>query len=103
MSGAEFQTDALRPSSLPTATLGRRRHHTGGADTSAAGPGAVEDLDKVSEDWNVRIDREVKSVSSGLKDLIELADVSVCLFLLPSVPSAHNYDAFPVLLSRSES
>lgn len=81
---ADFQTDALRPSSLPTATLGRRRHID---QANAERKDTAEDLDRVSEEWNVRIDREVKSVSSGLKELIELADVSYLLWLASTAPA----------------
>lgn len=67
-----FQTDALRPSSLPTASLGRRRP----LDLSAGTSGVSEDLDKVAEEWNVRIDKEMKAMTSGLAELVDLADVS---------------------------
>lgn len=84
---SEFQTDALRPSSLPTASLGRRRHFD---DTNAQNEEG-EKFGKVAEDWNVRIDKEVKAVSTGLKELIELADVSLspAPSLLPSSLCGH--------------
>lgn len=77
----EFHTDALRPSSLPTASLGRRH-------TSATAVGAAKDsdaeLDKVAEDWNLRIDKEMKALTGGLGELVELADVR-----LSSILSVH--------------
>jgi hypothetical protein len=68
-----FQTDALRPSSLPTASLGRRRPLDGNGNTQTA---VSEDLDKVAEEWNVRIDKEMKSMTTSLAELVDLADVS---------------------------
>jgi len=77
---SDFHTDSLRPSSLPTASLGRRTQNTTNAkeDTDA-------ELDKVAEDWNLRIDKEMKALTGGLGELVELADVrllsSSCLSL----------------------
>lgn len=75
---SQFQTDALRPSSLPTATLGRRRDTQLDQDSTANGDQNDKNgkFGAVAEEWNVRIDKEVKAVSTGLKELIELADVS---------------------------
>jgi hypothetical protein len=72
----EFQTDALRPASLPTASLGRRIPSSSGhgaqkGETTASS----EDLDRVAEEWNVRIDKEMKAMSGGLGELVDLADV----------------------------
>ena len=77
---SEFHTDSLRPSSLPTASLGRRAH-----DTTNAKEDTDAELDKVAEDWNLRIDKEMKALTGGLGELVELADVrllsSSCLSL----------------------
>jgi hypothetical protein len=72
----EFHTDALRPSSLPTASLGRRpTSNTIKEDTDA-------ELDKVAEDWNLRIDKEMKNLTGGLGELVGLADVCFSLLIL---------------------
>ncbi|WVR05719.1 hypothetical protein IAU60_002743 [Kwoniella sp. DSM 27419] len=81
-----FRTDSLRPSSLPSATLGRRRHQPSnttrdpaGAETSLDGLSAEDRaqriLDAEHERWNERIDKELKGMIGGLKELVELADV----------------------------
>jgi len=67
---SKFSTDAIRPSALPTASLGRR-----GGDTALSGNSEKEALAKEYQAWNVRIDTEVKSLSSGLKELVQLANV----------------------------
>lgn len=76
-----FKTDSLRPSSLPSATLGRRRPQL---PTTAAledgenltpGERAQRVLEKEHERWNERIDRDVKACVEGLKELVQLADV----------------------------
>jgi hypothetical protein len=74
---AEFHTDALRPSSLPTASLGRRQFSN--ANTKDA---STEDanLDKYAEDWNLRIDKEMKNMTVGLGELVDLADVRSCFY-----------------------
>ena len=78
-----FQTDALNPSSLPTASLGRPRPLSRfnppstdpNLDNLAIGQRQQAVLDRVHEEWNGRIDREVKAVAGSLKDLVNLADV----------------------------
>jgi hypothetical protein len=78
----EFHTDALRPSSLPTASLGRRpTSNTIKEDTDA-------ELDKVAEGWNLRIDKEMKNLTGGLGELVGLADVCLSLLLLFLLSSA---------------
>ena len=67
---SKFSTDAIRPSALPSASLGRR-----GGDTALSGNSEKEALEKEYQAWNVRIDTEVKSLSSGLKELVQLANV----------------------------
>lgn len=86
---SEFHTDALRPSSLPTASLGRRNPTTG-TDTGG-GKDSDAELDKVAEDWNVRIDKEMKNLTGGLGELVELADVRF-IFLSPLLsPSSSSF------------
>jgi hypothetical protein len=87
---SEFQTDSLRPSSLPTASLGRRQPSTANADKDADA-----ELDKVAEEWNLRIDKEMRNLTGGLGELVELADVRLCspssalLIDIPSYLSLH--------------
>jgi hypothetical protein len=88
---SEFHTDALRPSSLPTASLGRRQTSSANTDKDADA-----ELDKVAEEWNLRIDKEMKNLTGGLGELVELADVrytfpliSPPLLKIPSFSSLH--------------
>lgn len=78
-----FQTDALNASSIPTASLGRLRRHganliqTDESDLKGElGERHQRQLDKIHDEWNARIDRELKGVVGCLKDLVELSDVS---------------------------
>jgi hypothetical protein len=80
---SEFHTDSLRPSSLPTASLGRRQPSTANADKDADA-----ELDKVAEEWNLRIDKEMKNLTGGLGELVDLADVR---FLSSFLCSPHRY------------
>ena len=77
-----FQTDALNPSAFPSSSLGRLRPQNTPSrpfqnEADGSGPGAeYEDkLKKVHEAWNVRIDKEVKGIAKGMKELVDLADV----------------------------
>lgn len=64
--------DIYRPSALPSATLGR--------GTSQAQHTPLEQqLDQAEERWNVRIDRVVKAMATGLKEIIQLAEVGPIL------------------------
>ena len=84
---SEFQTDSLRPSSLPTASLGRRQPSTANADKDADA-----ELDKVAEEWNLRIDKEMKNLTGGLGELVDLADVRLLsFFLFSSYSSLHRW------------
>jgi len=85
---SEFHTDSLRPSSLPTASLGRRQPSTANADKDADA-----ELDKVAEEWNLRIDKEMKNLTGGLGELVELADVR---FLSSFLCSPHRYPSLSV-------
>ncbi|OXC70954.1 hypothetical protein AYX13_00371 [Cryptococcus neoformans] len=77
-----FKTDSLRPSSLPSATLGRRRPQLPtaaaleGGENLTPGERAQRVLEKEHERWNERIDRDVKACVEGLKELVQLADIS---------------------------
>ena len=85
---SEFHTDALRPSSLPTASLGRRLP----TSTTGANKDADAELDKVAEEWNLRIDKEMKNLTGGLGELVELADVrySFSSSSSPRIPFSSN-------------
>ncbi|WVO19699.1 uncharacterized protein IAS62_000989 [Cryptococcus decagattii] len=77
-----FKTDSLRPSSLPSATLGRRRPQLPtaaaieGEENLTPGERAQRVLEKEHERWNERIDKDVKACVEGLKELVQLADIS---------------------------
>jgi hypothetical protein len=86
---SEFHTDSLRPSSLPTASLGRRQPSTANADKDADA-----ELDKVAEEWNLRIDKEMKNLTGGLGELVELADVR---FLSPHFHNSSYALLFAIL------
>ncbi|WWC58415.1 uncharacterized protein I303_100955 [Kwoniella dejecticola CBS 10117] len=78
-----FKTDSLLPTSLPSATLGRRRHLVSTNQTQSGADDenltteerAQKILDAEHEKWNERIDKEIKGVVDGLNDLVELADI----------------------------
>ncbi|WWC99496.1 hypothetical protein V866_006399 [Kwoniella sp. B9012] len=77
-----FKTDSLLPTSLPSATLGRRRHisqtqtnPTGESENLTTEERLQKGLDDEHEKWNERIDKEIKGVVEGLKDLVELANI----------------------------
>jgi hypothetical protein len=89
---SRFQTDSLNPTALNSGVLGRKRHggpssHSFLADDPNATTNPDAARDKFANDWNVRIDREMRAVSGGLKELVELADVSCCI---PPCSSVHR-------------
>ena len=79
---SKFETDALNPSSLPSANLGLRRpaYPSSSGDPAAAGgdprtgKGSREDaqLDQWAEELNKRVDKDVKAALEGLKELVEV-------------------------------
>jgi hypothetical protein len=87
---SEFHTDSLRPSSLPTASLGRRQPSTANVHKDADA-----ELDKVAEEWNLRIDKEMKNLTGGLGELVDLADVR----LLSSLSSHFLNSSYALPLS----
>jgi hypothetical protein len=72
---SRFQTDALRPSALPSASLGRPRPLTRAEPDAETIPSGDAERDRAHAEWNLRIDREIKGVANGLKEIVELADV----------------------------
>jgi hypothetical protein len=90
---SRFQTDSLNPTALNTGVLGRKRGgpstrtHTflnNDDDANARDPDAARN--KFAADWNTRIDREMRAVSGGLKELVELADVRASPHLCTHIP-----------------
>jgi hypothetical protein len=65
-----FQTDASRPSALPSANIGARNYDQPPAETSE------EYLDQVEEEWNKKVDAEVDTLVDGMVDLVAIASVS---------------------------
>lgn len=68
--------DTYVPSALPSASLGRRRGPPIGGTRTFGDDEPTDELEKSYQQWNTRIDKEVKSVVEGLGDLVRLADVS---------------------------
>ena len=66
---ALFQTDASRPSALPSANIGARSYDQPPAETSETY------LDQVEEDWNKKVDAEVDTLVDGMVDLVAIASV----------------------------
>ncbi|KAF8516131.1 hypothetical protein BU17DRAFT_67553 [Hysterangium stoloniferum] len=64
-----FQTDASRPSALPTANIGFR------ALESIPAVSSEEYLNNIEEDWNKRLDNEVETLVDGMVDLVAIASV----------------------------
>lgn len=73
------QYDLFLPQALPSASLGHKRlvPTQGRPDLTTEDASTKAELDRVYDAWNTRIDKEVKAVAGGLKELVELADVSV--------------------------
>lgn len=68
-----FQTDASRPSALPTANIGARPLEPIPVVSSE------EYLNNVEEDWNKKLDNEVETLVDGMVDLVAIASVSFAL------------------------
>ncbi|BEJ18117.1 hypothetical protein CspHIS471_0703940 [Cutaneotrichosporon sp. HIS471] len=83
--------DTYVPSALPSASLGRRRPPIG-ERTFEHEDG--DDLDKAYNDWNIRIDKEIKAVVEGLGDLARLADIG-------TPPGAHTLTAMHLKLKTA--
>jgi mediator of RNA polymerase II transcription subunit 22 len=73
----DFQTDALRPAALPTASL-----KPGGV--TVGGNASLEDqldqsseayLDSIYEDWNKKVDVEVETLVEGMVDLVNISNI----------------------------
>ena len=72
----EFRTDAIRPSAIQTGTLGRRTVSQLPSAGAANGEDSADALEKEYQRWNTRIDTEMVALSSGLRELIQFANVS---------------------------
>ncbi|KIM28663.1 hypothetical protein M408DRAFT_329409 [Serendipita vermifera MAFF 305830] len=66
----DFQTDALRPAALPSASLKTRtaEEHTIEQSSDAY-------LDSVYEDWNKKVDTEVETLVEGMVELVHIASI----------------------------
>lgn len=71
-----FQTDASRPSALPSANIGSRHYEQQTAESSE------EYLDIVEEEWNKKVDAEVETLVDGMVDLVAIASVRFLLLRL---------------------
>ncbi|KAG8810888.1 hypothetical protein FRC17_002714 [Serendipita sp. 399] len=65
----EFQTDALRPAALPTATFRRVPEDQTIDQTSD------EYLDNMYEDWNKKLDAEIEVLVEGMTELVHIASI----------------------------
>ncbi|KAL7423773.1 hypothetical protein Q5752_001357 [Cryptotrichosporon argae] len=84
----KLRTDVALPTALPSATLGKRRRLLPSLDEGGAAdgpPGAASEwaLDAWAEEWNVRIDKDVKGVVGGLREVVELAEAPSASTHLP--------------------
>lgn len=66
----DFQTDALRPAALPSASLKTRtaEEHTIEQTSDAY-------LDSIYEDWNKKVDIEVETLVEGMVELVNIASI----------------------------
>ena len=76
---SSFQTDASRPSALPSANIGARNYEQPPVETSE------EYLDQVEEEWNKKVDVEVDTLVDGMVDLVAIASVGSLLHLCTTV------------------
>lgn len=70
----DFQTDAIRPTALPSASLTSAH----ALDESPADQTSDEYLNGVYEDWNKKVDAEIETLVDGMTDLVQIASVSLC-------------------------
>ncbi|GFZ43193.1 hypothetical protein JCM24511_00912 [Saitozyma sp. JCM 24511] len=94
---SRFQTDALRPSALPSASLGRPRPLTRAEPDAEGIPTGDAERDRAHAEWNTRIDREIKGVANGLKEIVELADIGPT-----PLPHANQLTALHLKLRTSQ-
>jgi len=67
------QTDVSRPSALPTANL---LHHRTVSARDGGGEQKSDDfLEKVEEEWNLKVDAEVETLVDGMVDIVNLASI----------------------------
>ena len=78
-SAAPFRSDAITYASS-TQLLGRRP--PGSTENATASQADI--LARASDEWNLRIDKEVKGCVEGLKGLVDAADVRQILSSLTS-------------------
>ncbi|CAG8534075.1 13281_t:CDS:2 [Acaulospora colombiana] len=66
-----FQTDALRPAALPSATLLRPR----AAEESTIEQTSEEYLETMYEEWNKKVDVELETLVDGMAELVNIASI----------------------------
>ena len=66
----EFQTDALRPGALPSASLRARAGEEQTMDIPSE-----EYLNNMYEDWNKKVDVEIETLVDGMTELVKIAAV----------------------------
>lgn len=66
----EFQTDALRPGALPSASLRVRAGEEQTIEQSSD-----EYLDNMYEDWNKKVDQEIDTLVEGMTELVKIAAI----------------------------
>jgi len=74
----DFQTDALRPAALPTASLKPLRTATGTSveeQSHTIDQSSEAYLDAVYEDWNKKVDVEVETLVDGMAELVNIANI----------------------------
>ncbi|WWC66569.1 uncharacterized protein I206_100472 [Kwoniella pini CBS 10737] len=78
-----FKTDSILPTSLPSATLGKKKNFRSNniiqEELKNDNLETEELINKIleieHEKWNEKIDKEIKSIIEGLNDLIELSNI----------------------------
>jgi hypothetical protein len=76
----EYKSDVSRPSALPTARLGATQSSSATAADSEQS--SEQYLDAAEEEWNRKIDAELDVLVEGMQDLVALAEVIFCLYIL---------------------
>ncbi|KAG8825444.1 hypothetical protein FRC19_011379 [Serendipita sp. 401] len=66
----DFQTDALRPAALPTATFRPRGNEDQTIDQTSD-----EYLDGMYEEWNKKLDAEIEVLVEGMTELVKIASI----------------------------
>jgi hypothetical protein len=76
----EYKSDVSRPSALPTARL--RAAQSSSATAADSEQSSEQYLDAAEEEWNRKIDAELDVLVEGMQDLVALAEVIFCFYIL---------------------